>query len=234
MSIAFINPFWFDTSTDPNFADVVLLIGADTSIVDESTSAKTLTIGSGITRNTSNKKFGAASVDLPNATGGTLTAPASADWNFGLNSFTLEAWVALASDAGGLTNTLFAQDDNWYTTFFPVGTNQVSFAHSVSSAIRLSYTWTYVTGQFYHIAVTRNHGEASGTWRLFIDGVMVAKVVDTVTGNGQTGSILRVGGRFSDNRMLHGQVDEVRITKNVARYVSDAGFTPPTAAFPRA
>jgi hypothetical protein len=32
---------------------------------------------------------------------------------------------------------------------------------------------------------------------------------------------------------MKGWVDEVRITKGIARYQTDAGFTPPTRAFPR-
>ena len=32
---------------------------------------------------------------------------------------------------------------------------------------------------------------------------------------------------------LTGWIDELRITKGVARYDSDSGFTVPTAAFPR-
>ncbi len=32
---------------------------------------------------------------------------------------------------------------------------------------------------------------------------------------------------------LIGWLDELRITKGVARYASDGGFTVPTAAFPR-
>jgi hypothetical protein len=32
---------------------------------------------------------------------------------------------------------------------------------------------------------------------------------------------------------LNGWLDEIRITKGVARYASDSGYTVPTAAFPR-
>ena len=227
--------FSIAVAADSDFGDVVLLIGADSSIVDESASAHTLTIGSGVTRDTGTAKFGPASVALPDNTGGTFTAPASSDWSFGLNSFTLEAWVSLDADNAdaGTLNTLFSQGDPWYTQFEGQGSGVTRLAHYVSSVMRIYYDWTFTAGQFYHLAVTRNHAEASGTWRLFIDGVMVAKAVNTVTGNGQTGSVLRIGGRFADNRMMHGHVDEVRLTRNVARYISDGGFTPPTAAFPR-
>ena len=38
----------------------------------------------------------------------------------------------------------------------------------------------------------------------------------------------RTGG---SSRFLNGFLDEIRITKGIARYDSDSGFTPPTEAF---
>ncbi len=48
------------------------------------------------------------------------------------------------------------------------------------------------------------------------------------------GDVLKIGeiGLFGSND-LSGWVDEIRITKGIARYASDSGFTPPTRAFPR-
>ena len=43
---------------------------------------------------------------------------------------------------------------------------------------------------------------------------------------------LTIGGRAT-TQYLNGWIDEVRITKGVARYASDSGYTVPTAAFPR-
>ncbi|TIL80512.1 MAG: LamG domain-containing protein, partial [Mesorhizobium sp.] len=46
-------------------------------------------------------------------------------------------------------------------------------------------------------------------------------------------TVLAIGSTSAGARSFNGWIDELRITKGVARYASDGGFTPPTAAFPR-
>jgi hypothetical protein len=68
-------------------------------------------------------------------------------------------------------------------------------------------------------------------YRLYLNGVMDGSFT-TVRSLFAATATLSLGTSFGANR-LGGFLDEVRITKGVARYASDSGYTVPTAAFPR-
>ena len=67
--------------------------------------------------------------------------------------------------------------------------------------------------------------------RLYLDGVVVGSA--TVTGalfNNSTQN-LDIAGHANANGQADNRIDEVRVTRNQARY--NGAFTPPTDAFPR-
>jgi hypothetical protein len=66
---------------------------------------------------------------------------------------------------------------------------------------------------------------------LFIDGVLVssATLAGALTTNANP---VYIGARSDGTGALNGRIDDLRITKGVARYT--ANFTPPTAPFPNA
>jgi hypothetical protein len=78
-------------------------------------------------------------------------------------------------------------------------------------------TWTY-------FAWTRS----GSTNYMFIDGTQEGATFSDSTTFGQTAALLI--GSDGVNTTLQGYMDEVRITKGVARYTSS--FTAPTSAFP--
>jgi hypothetical protein len=96
--------------------------------------------------------------------------------------------------------------------------------HNGGPYVRTAFTAS--TGTWYYVTAVRS----SGTMYLFVNGVSGSL---TGTGNfsgytlGQNG--LSVGG-FSTPRYLTGYIQDLRLTKGVARYT--ATFTPPTAALP--
>ena len=91
-----------------------------------------------------------------------------------------------------------------------------NYNYSSSSSVPID-TWT-------HLAASRG----GGTVRLFIDGVVVSSGVLPVN---LSDAATLIGYRnASYNGYLNGYIDDLRITKGVARYT--ANFTPPTAAFP--
>jgi hypothetical protein len=61
--------------------------------------------------------------------------------------------------------------------------------------------------------------------RLFINGVLATSVTDS-TNYGQ--GIASIGGDAANAWSWNGYLDDLRITKGIARYT--ANFTPPTAA----
>jgi hypothetical protein len=85
----------------------------------------------------------------------------------------------------------------------------------------LANTW-------YHVAVSR----INGSTRLFINGTQSGATYADST------SYLNASGRpwiginaFNSTQGLNGYIDDLRVTKGVARYI--ANFTPPQVALPR-
>lgn len=89
-------------------------------------------------------------------------------------------------------------------------------------------------GQWYHVAVVRN----GSTITLYLDGVSRGTVnVSTLAINTfSVGNGVETIGYYEDSatgpKYFNGYIDEMRITKGVARYTSN--FTAPTTAFPEA
>lgn len=69
--------------------------------------------------------------------------------------------------------------------------------------------------------------------RVYLDGVMEASTTTVITMFNSTRA-LGIGNSASSNVAPYtGFIDELRITKGVARYGSDGGYTPAVARFPR-
>ncbi|QKC83613.1 LamG-like jellyroll fold domain-containing protein [Mesorhizobium sp. NZP2077] len=67
---------------------------------------------------------------------------------------------------------------------------------------------------------------------MYLNGTMVASSTHRTIN--PSGAVLSIGADGNTSGFnFNGWIDEVRITKGVARYASDSGFTAPTAAFPR-
>tara|TARA_B100001939_G_scaffold314619_1_gene299190 strand:+ start:1280 stop:2008 length:729 start_codon:yes stop_codon:yes gene_type:complete len=73
-----------------------------------------------------------------------------------------------------------------------------------------------------HIAVVRN----AGTLTVYVDGTSVGSA-STANWGGSTGT-LRIGTYFGNSRVGYFYMDDLRITKGIARYTGN--FTPPTTA----
>jgi hypothetical protein len=90
----------------------------------------------------------------------------------------------------------------------------------------VSTAFTASTGTWYYVTAVRS----SGTMYLFVNGVS-----GSLGGSGSFNGYnlgqggLSIGG-FSTPRYLTGYIQDLRLTKGVARYT--ATFTPPTAALP--
>lgn len=218
------------TTTDPYFANVVLLMHMDgtnggTTFTD--VKGHTTSVGSGTpTTSTSQFKFGTASLNVPTGSKVNVTVSAN-EFDFGTGAFTVEFWLYSGSASngqhiignidGGSTGSwgiLYSGGSNVFSVLGSGG--GVSFA--LSSSLSLN-TW-------YHIAICR-----SGTSnRLFINGTQ-NDVTQTDSTNYANAATTYAIGRSTDNaRPFVGNLDDIRVTKGVARYTSN--FTAPTAAFP--
>jgi hypothetical protein len=215
---------------DPDFANVSLLLHGDgtngsITITDSSPTPKTVTAVGNAQISTTQSKFGGASIAF-DGTGDYLTvAEASSSFTFATDNFTIELWL-YPSNLNSLTiildwrNAIGPQGDR--PTIYRNGSNLVFFAGSdlITGASAL-------TNQvFQHIALTKS----SGSTRLFVNGTQVGSTYSDSKNYiaPQSGSIY-IGGLLNAFSTA-GYIDDLRITKGVARYTSN--FTPPAAQFP--
>jgi hypothetical protein len=155
----------------------------------------------------------------------------SADWGFGSGNYTIEAFVKFNVVSGQIFFVAnFGNSPNWGWVLFWDGTN---LAYSVSTVGTdyhpiLAAAWTPDTSNWHHVCV-----DFDGTsTRLYLDGVFKQKNTAVWNINNPSGQMtLGMNAIVADN--FNGWMDEVRITKGVARYASDGGFTVPLVPFPR-
>ena len=212
-------------ATDPNFANVSLLLhmdGSGSTFTDNSPSPKTLTAFGDATQSTTQSKWGGKSARL---SGGYISA-SDASLALGSGDFTAECWVNFDSVAS-------------YQQVFSGRPNNGTYAESASLAVTPSGTllwWNFgavvestislTPSVWNHIALVRQ----SGTITIYINGVSAGSA-SGYTQNLSSQSF-SVGANANGSEPITGYIDELRITKGVARYT--ANFTPPTAAFPDA
>lgn len=184
---------------------------------------------------TSIKKYGTGSIYLPSAGGNssiTLSGSAtentaSSAFNMGTGNFTAELWAypittsadrcMLAFHSGGGNQFLGIRLNNSNVPGFTFGN---SSPFNASADAIASNTW-------HHFAVVRNGATAT----LYVNGT--AKATQGTANTINIPTILGMVGRsYGDNLSLDqfkGYVDDVRITKGIARYT--ANFTPPAGPF---
>lgn len=213
---------------DASYNSVVLLLHGDgtngsTTFTDNSPTPKTVTPTS-CTISTAQSKYGGASMVF-NGTSSRLSIADSADWDFGTGDFTVELWARFTSHASvqTLVSNYLNSTVGW-SLQRRNDTSTIRFGNGDTALLDVS--WTPTNGVWYHISVTR-----SGTsLRAFVDGTQVGSTATNSTNiTGSTNPLL-VGALFFGSMMLFydGYVDDLRVTKGVARYTTT--FTPPTRA----
>jgi len=171
---------------------------------------------------TAQKKFGSASLAL-DGTGDYVDVVSQNDFGFGTSDYTVEGWFYFDTVAGtqGLIDFRAGadSDDGLYLNL-NAGNPEVY----INGVTVLASATTLSTGTWYHIAVAR-----SGTdLKLFVDGVEKDSAVDS-TDMGVAKPVI-IGAKWSGlAEYLDGNVDELRISKGVARYTG--AFTAPLSEF---
>ncbi len=149
--------------------------------------------------------------------------------------FTIEFWVYFDSVAGDRAlvskygNAAESAGDLGYVVQWVQSTNVLRLVlgkGSGSGDALYTWSWTPSTGVWYHVAVTR-----SGTsGRAFINGTQIGTTSTLITNDVVSPNSIQVGKTHTTAQYMNGYIDDLRITKGVARYT--ANFTAPTAAFP--
>ena len=224
-----------------NDANTKLLIHADgvdgaQVFTDDSANGFTVEDNGNVNTDDGQKKFGATSA-LFDGNGDYLRVLHDVDMAFNAD-FTIDFWVRLNSiqQSGTTTivrNTFLAKSgysvpSAWVLLYGgKVGdaTDKVRFWNNEVVVLE-SATDALTTNRWYHIAVSRS----GTTMYLFIDGVLVDTGTNSVNFNAVANLFIgKDGVNFGATRDLDGWMDEIRLTKGVARWTST--FTPPTSAY---
>lgn len=226
---------------DPFWDSVVLLAGFDgadgaTAFSDESPAAHgAFTFANQAQLDTGQKKFGTASLRIDGISDNVQLAD-HADWNFGSGQFTVEAFLRINDLAANSFLTVVSHfevtgNQKAWILDADLTTDEFRFAYTTdgSTVIQIRGDFTFLENVWYHVAVDR---DASDKIRSYVDGDVVGgptAAADTIF---DSTTNLIVGAAFGGSvSELDGWIDEIRITKGVARY--GGAFTPPTAKFPR-
>jgi hypothetical protein len=173
------------------------------------------------------KKYGNESGSFPAS--GSLSYTNNAAFQMGTADYTVEFWLYQTN----VTPTqclieLGRINSSGSTVAFQIdtigGVLTVYGGPAISTVIVTAGS-TQIVNNWYHVALTR----ASGSTKLFINGTQSGSTATDTTN--YTQGYLWVGANAGGTTFyLAGYLDDIRITKGVARYT--ANFTPPTATFP--
>jgi hypothetical protein len=159
-----------------------------------------------------------------------LSAPSNTAYAFGTGDFTVEGWIYFNSTSPSISGLCQSDavgnstSDKWW---FGYSAGGLYFACHGSGTPYVSTPFTPSTGTWYYITATRS----SGTMYLFVNGVSgtVTSGNGSLSGYNLSQNGLTVGG-ISTPVYLNGYIQDLRITKGVARYT--ATFTSPTQPLP--
>lgn len=205
---------------DPSYNDTTLILlgeGVDGGVVftDSSVAPKTPAVRAPVTTSTAFFRYGSAALFFA-AGGARLTYAQSVDFGFGVGNFTVEAWVRVSNSTA--VNSVFdnrtpaIQGNHFFIATGGIGASN-NTAQIAAAGTIANNTWN-------HVAFVKNGTNLVG----YINGVQVFSVVDNRTLGASNPAI--IGGDFSDSRTQDfvGYMDELRVTKGVARYTGS--FTP--------
>jgi hypothetical protein len=200
--------------------------GTDASIIDKTQTGNVLL--SGVTGSTTQAKFASTkSIDVTSAAN--YAVAQNIDGNFGSGSFTIECWIwpetldiTYAQNALGTVLDLdvsLGSGTDWWVIH---QTNNGGLEFASNSGNVLTSTNSVLTAQtWHHIAIVRSGSTL--TW--YVDGTARG----TTSNSNSIGSVrdLHIGKQSGVNRYFKGYIQDIRITKGLARYTSN--FTPPTS-----
>lgn len=209
---------------DIDSATKLLLHVDGTPFTDSSPAPHTITTSGTVLLSATSGKF--SNCAQFNGVDSKIISPDSADWQFGSGPYTIDFWVRFS--------TLPAQP-----VMIDVGSasdlsNGVMITYNASTlycyvgGVAKQFAWLPVVGTLYHVALVR---DASNNLYAFVNGVQIGSTLTDLTNHtsNTAGVTLGFASLYPSLNFHSGWIDEVRITKGVARWTS--AFTPPTRAY---
>jgi len=205
--------------------------GANGSTTFTDESGKTWTASGNAQISTAQSVFGGASGQF-DGTGDYITTPDSADWQLdsgsNANEWTIDFRIRFNGDPGTAAVGFMQQyvDANNRCNIRLDG-NALYFAVRSGGTIivNVSNAWNPATATWYHLAIVK---QGTTGYKMFVDGSQIGTtqtdtdVIPSWTGTFQVG---RYSSDGSTHGYLNGWIDELRISKGIARWINN--FTPP-------
>lgn len=157
----------------------------------------------------------------------TLASVANAYYNLGSGLFTIEFWMNATALADATDDILALVDASNYLSIKHITAAQgkISIEQTGAATTNGSGAVTMTTGNWYHVAIVRNSTSASGC-TVYINGAQQFTFTCSIT---FASAYIRLGSRQAAANAFAGYLDDIRITKGVARYTSD--FSAPGKQF---
>lgn len=213
------------SGSDVNFSDVTLLLHFDgtngsTTFTDSSSLEKSVTANGNVSIS-SDSKFGSGS-GVFDGNGDYLSVTDSGSYDFATGDFTVECWIKRTT---GKTLCAGSESGDWMFAT-DTGSEDLGFGRNLVAWDVTSGSVTYGNG-WNHVAACRS----GNTLRLFLNGDIVG--TNSSATQSYNVSTLWIGARAGTGNaatdFFDGKIDELRITKGVARYT--AAFTVRQAPF---
>ena len=206
----------------PNQYTSLLLSATNAGIQDATGKNDIITYGSSKTQ-ANTVKYGSGAMYFDGSTSG-ITTTTKPYFAFGANNFTIEYWVYPISWSNGPTVIDFrgTQGTLGFTDYY--STSGVPNIYKEGTGTILTSNTAVSVNTWTHIAYVRN----SNTMTIYVNGANTGGVTDTTTWVAPSNNAT-FGAGYGLQLFFNGYLDDLRVTKGVARYTSN--FAPPSSAF---
>ena len=211
----------FTPPTEPlGDTSATFYLPSDNAGIFDKSGANAIAVNGDAQTSTTQTKYSSTSVYF-DGTGDYLTL-SSPQFGYGSGDFTVEGWFYWNNWHPTDYSMMFISYDSgsvYFMLHMDAGTIRL---RSNNTGINVTDSGTWNINQWYHVALTRE----GSVYRVFQDGTEVLNTDTTyAVGNYTT---LDIGGWSVADRQMNGYIEDLRITKGLARYT--ANFTPPTGS----
>jgi len=226
---------WLDDPPTGNDEYTVLLVQSEhpdgsQTFADSSAGATEphpLTVTGDTRHETDEHRFGASAMAF-DGNGDYLSAPASADWEFGAGDFTVDFWMYVRGTASYMGIFALGRNSNPDWRQFNIeltagGAVRWHIQQNSGYVINLYSPSAVQLNRWIHVAAVRYGTEFS----LYLDGRLVA--ASSSSASLAVYSDPLVIGRRPEFAAFNGYLEEVRVSKGIARWITD--FPPPLAPY---
>ena len=207
--------------------NTTFLLNPNPNIVDKAQKSNITLVGDTTGSNTQ-QLFSSSTVKFDGTDDCLVVSSSSTDYGYGTGDFTIELWVYFNSLTRQTVLSNLTSNSSTNPYFYLLETDSkikyyTGGVDRISSSALSANTW-------YHVALSR----ASGSTKLFIDGTQNGSTYTDSNNYGTTAPFVvgtfYNGGSLVTTNLFNGYVQDVRVTKGLARYTNS--FTPPTTLLP--